>query len=737
MEFKVQRLEFKINALDFEFQSLDFEFQSLDFEFQSLDFEFQSLDFEFQALDFEFQSVEFKIQSVVFSIHDTGRQSFDAIFRAGRRFRKARRIFFYETKSPLRRVTISGRARCISAALLKSKLPRGIYEEENSITMKTHFARFAGIAALALVTLSGCGGGSSSSSNNGNNTYTGRAYTSRIALGTGRAGNLTLLPQSGVAINGSLEIVDTTHTTTARDVSLGSVPLTGTYLASGGTFQASGSTSAYTVSLTGNLATTSGGADGTVNLTFNGTAYSGTLNGSGSGSQTSFPNVSGAVTDINGTPVLNATVTFNGVSTTSGQTGLYSILIGSATSGVQTVTASRVVNGVTYTGTNRFALTAGQSAPNVQIPISNPATQGTITGTVSNANGAPLSSAKIVIGAAAPSSANFAFNNLGSIVAYTNSGGVFTIPNVPASNNYTLVASATGQTNATAQGITVTAGNTITRNFTLANAATTNYNLPKVTNFTGLCITTPVNPTRAVGSSAVDSGVLAVRDWILQKRGVLAHRAANPGKIVSKHVPITRAAPAGYVFQSILEWDYTAYDALYGYAILRSLNNTDAFDTYATIQDPLAERFSDGDTILTAGLNYYYNIVRLDVNQNEGAVDGNNTVVLRPLDPIVPVAPLSGASVALPTFQWQAVTNAVNYSIVVYDQFPLPANGTNAATKPFWSQTVTNATSLLYSGPSLTSGQRYYWAVTADDAIDVNPPNYDTTISALSNFTAP
>ena len=395
------------------------------------------------------------------------------------------------------------------------------------------------------------------------------------------------------------------------------------------------------------------------------------------------------------------------------------------------------------------------SVPNVQIVISNPATQGTITGTVQRAGdgvsgigGSPtvvVANAKVLLSATAPSSAKFAFTNLGAIVAYTNGSGVFTIPNVPAATNYTLVASYSGQTNATAQGVTVTAGQTITRNFTLAKAAVGTSNLPAVANFDGLSITTPINPTRAAGASSIDSGVLAVRDYLLRKRGILARRAASPSRVITKTVRPTRAAPNGYVIQNILEWDYQAYDTLYGYAVLLSQNNTDNFVTIANIQDPLAERFSDGDPTLTPNLLYYYNIVRVDVNQNEGSVTGENTVVLRPLDPINPTAPASGSTQSSPTFRWQAVTNAINYTIVVYDQYPSPVDpniqniqaGPPIPVQPIWTQNVTNATSLAYGGPALTSGHRYYWAVAADDQQTTDAINYDTTISALSNFIAP
>ena len=195
-------------------------------------------------------------------------------------------------------------------------------------------------------------------------------------------------------------------------------------------------------------------------------------------------------------------------------------------------------------------------------------------------------------------------------------------------------------------------------------AAVGNYNLPAIANFDGLSITTPVNPTRAAGSGSVDSGVLAVRDYLLQKRGILLRRAAADSKIILKTAGATRSAPSGYVIQNILEWDYQAYDALYGYAVLRSLNNTDNFQVYADIQDPLAERFSDGDGILTPNSLYYYNIVRIDANQNEGSATGENTVVLRPMNPINPTSPANGSTQSNPTFQWQAVTNAVNYSVV-------------------------------------------------------------------------
>ena len=399
-----------------------------------------------------------------------------------------------------------------------------------------------------------------------------------------------------------------------------------------------------------------------------------------------------------------------------------------------------MVNGVRWRGSNRVAFSAaGASVPNAQIVISDPAAQGTITGTVKNASNVGISGAKVVLSAAAPSSAKFAFTNLGAIAAYTDSAGNFTIPAVPAATNYVLVASYTGQTNATSQGVTVTAGQTVTRNFTLA-LAVGNYNLPAITNFDGLSITTPNNPTRAAGAPAVEPGVLAVQEYLLRKRGIFKRHAANASRVVTKTVRPTRAAPSGYVIQNILEWDYQAYDALFGYSILLSENNTDNFQPIANIQDPLAERFSDGDPTLTPNLLYYYNIVRIDANQNEGVVDGNNSIVLRPMNPINPTRPLNGSTQSRPLFQWQAVTNAENYTVVVYDGYPDPADpsSNSAATAPYWTQTITSATTALtYNGPTLLSGHTYYWAVAADDRADSTAVNYDTTISALFHFIAP
>ena len=407
-----------------------------------------------------------------------------------------------------------------------------------------------------------------------------------------------------------------------------------------------------------------------------------------------------------------------------------------------------MVNGVTWTGSNQVVVAIGDTTTptqNAQIVISNPATQGTITGTVKNSSNIGIYGAKILLSAAAPSSAKFAFNNLGAIAAYTDSTGAFTIPQVPAATNYTIVASYTGQTNATSQGITVTAGQTTTRAFTLASAGSVNSGLPAIANFDGLSITTPINPTRAAGSASVDSGVLAVRDYLLRKRGILLRHAAIASKIVTKTVGATRSAPSGYVIQNILEWDYQAFDSLYGYAVLRSPNNTDNFATIANIQDPLAERFSDGDPTLTPNLLYYYNLVRVDVNQNEGVVDGNNSIVLRPMNPITPTRPLGGSLQSQPLFEWQPVTNALHYTVLVYDSFPQPADPTHntAATQPIWppssdpGASTTNGTALLYQGPALTSGHTYYWAIAADDQLTKDAINYDTTISALATFIAP
>jgi hypothetical protein len=143
-----------------------------------------------------------------------------------------------------------------------------------------------------------------------------------------------------------------------------------------------------------------------------------------------------------------------GASTTTNASGFYQFT--NVAPNTYSVTASATgydpstANGVTVTAgnttTQNFALTA--SAP----------TTGTLQGTVTDATtSAPISGATVTI--------------LGGASTTTNTSGFYQFANVTP-DTYSVTASATGYTPSTANGVVLTAGNTITQDFALTAAST-------------------------------------------------------------------------------------------------------------------------------------------------------------------------------------------------------------------------------------------------------------------------
>src|SRR5207249_3147491 len=150
----------------------------------------------------------------------------------------------------------------------------------------------------------------------------------------------------------------------------------------------------------------------------------------------------------------------------------------------------------------------------------------------------------------------------------------------------------------------------------------------------------------------------------------------------------------------------------------------------ALLRDPLADRFSDVDLILTPDNSYYYSVARLDTinfpNNNGGDGPPSDVRVVRPLSPISLASPNTGTVVTNPpTLSWTQVPRATLYQILVYDRFPdLQSDTDPNGVRPIWPQDPRNPgsslvhdpnTSQVYQGPALVSGHTYYWAVLAQD----------------------
>lgn len=463
--------------------------------------------------------------------------------------------------------------------------------------------------------------------------------------------------------------------------------------------------------------------------------------------------LSGTVTDLTGSAIVGATVSTGNQSTRTTQFGTFLLpnvpLPTGQSSVIQTVTASAGINGQTWNGQNTVEiLTNETNTRNVQIIISNASTQGAIAGIIRDNAGNPVQGARVF--AAAPDPAQAArFTSLGSFMAVTAADGSFIIPKLPPLNagtnptGYVVTASFAGYTN---QSASVQVNPKAVTNIALTlTASSTGASLQTVQNFSALSITTPTTFTRAPGGSSADRALNALRHFILEKRGLLRHHAADPTRI-TRRGRVIRSTPSGSVIESDLFWDYTPLDNLLGYDVLRSANDASHFASIALLRDPLADRFADIDPALTPDTTYYYSVARLDtVNFPKNGDEGPpaTPVAVDPLQPLALSSPNNAATAGNPpTFSWTSVNRAALYQILVYDRFPDYQSDTDPnGVRPIWPADPQNpgaslvsapATSQTYQGPALTSGHTYYWAVLAQD--DVGSAY---SVSPVRSFIAP
>ncbi len=440
--------------------------------------------------------------------------------------------------------------------------------------------------------------------------------------------------------------------------------------------------------------------------------------------------LTGTVTDANSAPIVGATVRFGSQSTTSTQNGSYrisNVVVPTAqTSLVGNVVATTSVKGIPYSGQNQAeVLVSDAITHDVQIVMSPTSAQGSILGVVTDTSGHRVAGARVFANVGpfsqtATPTQQF-FGNLGSFNTTTRSDGGFTLPALPPSNLYTVVASLAGKINQTVSNINVLASSSTTVNLTLTNATGTS-TIAAPVGLAAQSITTPANPTRAAGTAGTDAGFMnVIRRIILQKRGLLAHHSAAAPQI-TLHRSITRSAPSGSLIETDMFWDYIPQDNVFGYTLLRSPLAPGNFNSIATVRDPLADRFADSDPDLTPDTLYYYSIATLDtinfpVNGTEGPPN-LQPVSVKPLNALSLVSPASGSvAPTTPTFTWNAVNRATHYKVLVYPEFPTLQSDTDPnGVAPIWSADFSTTTA-TYAGPALVAGHTYYWAVLGQDDV--------------------
>ncbi len=486
--------------------------------------------------------------------------------------------------------------------------------------------------------------------------------------------------------------------------------------------------------------------------------------GSGGGTSTtaSTNQLAGTIADVNGSPIVGATVTGAGNSVTSTQEGDYifpavtvpagsnSIVIG--------VSASATVNGVAWSGQNAVEVFNGLGpTSNAHVTLSPTSQQATAVGTVTDTSGVPLSGARVFIapGPVSDTSGNVYFTNLSSFVSYTDSNGHFNIPALPTvtadgksqSVVYTATASFAGHINQTQSNITFSAGQTSTLNFSL-QPTSTGSTIGAVQALNASMFTIPTVPNRGAGVSAEQLAYQNIKQFMLQKQGIsfATRHAATPSK-VSLQYALTRAAgratPAGSIVEGDIFWNYQQVGNLLGFDILRSDGDNAHFFSEALLRDPLADRYADVDPALTPNSVYFYNVAPLDTvlfpqSGTEGTALNSSTMQVSPLDPEALLSPVGATQTSsLPTLSWVSVANAGGYTVNVYSQYPGYQSTTNGVA-PVISQSVNSPTTTYTLTSSLAPGT-YYWDVIAQYTPPTTSPTvgYSYSISPISSFVVP
>ncbi len=459
--------------------------------------------------------------------------------------------------------------------------------------------------------------------------------------------------------------------------------------------------------------------------------------------------VSGAVTDIDGAPVIGAKVTIAGKTATTSQGGVYSIanitVPANQASLVTTVSATATISGRAFSGQNTVEVLTGEAnTANINLVVSDSANQGTISGTVRDAGNQALPNARVFIapGPAQQSNGGLAFTNFSSFAVYADTGGNYSVPNLPRGVTYTAVASYPGHLNQSAANLTLTNTSLSNVNFNLS-ASTTSPQLPAVANFGAFSFTFPASPTRSISGKSGNSVMDAIKAYVLNKRGFKQNRFASANKTWKRNTT-TRTTPAGSLIETDLVWDFEDLNNLFGYSIVRAIGGNSNFQDIATLRDPLADRYDDLDPVLTPGTSYFYNVGRLDTinfpnnSQTSNSNPADVTIQVSPLNAIQVQSPSPNANTnATPTFTWNGVNNAGDYQVLVYDRFPdLQSN--NGGVVPIWPQfSDTPGSSLVsapttqttYNGPALQSGHTYYVVVLAQYAPANNDPSVGSSIS--------
>lgn len=420
--------------------------------------------------------------------------------------------------------------------------------------------------------------------------------------------------------------------------------------------------------------------------------------GGGGGGNSSGPagQVSGLILDFNGDPVRGARVWINnGSETDSNSSG--SFVLEDVERGDWKIRAEIEQDGVVYEGENTARVFSDERTKSVQITVlrSNQTTR--VRGVVLDNEGFELQGVQVF---AIPTQVGGVF---GSSMELTDSAGTFDFDMLRGNTEYKIIATGVGY-NSDADIVNVAPGGEENLVLTLKNP--TDPLLPAPTGLEAVTWTTPSELTRSPQSmSAIQ----------------------NLKKLFDPRTPtrtITRDTIDGNWIESDLFWDsYPDNAAHIGFGIYRRLGTSGSFSSLDFLRDTEAENYIDLDANLQEfeTWSYYISAVNTSDPTINSESDPSNVVQVETLGDLYALTPLQGPL----RFRWDTGSGADEFIVYVFDEYP------GIGVEEIWSNESARATGtqVNYSGPSLQSGQRYYYMI-----LGLANGDFSRTVSRVESF---
>jgi len=493
----------------------------------------------------------------------------------------------------------------------------------------------------------------------------------------------------------------------------------------------------------GNGNTNPGGSTGTI----------GTNSGNNSGGVIGNAAVVGKVVTVTGDPVPAASVIpdTGGLIATSVSQGGYR-LDGLTGDVVHRITAAVTVNGINYTGSTQVLTLSGNLISNANILVTQQGQQATLTGRVtdstrldSGGNPAPVFQARVFL--VVPNSQNYS-----SLIAFTDSNGVYSIPNVPVNLPTTspikVAVSLERYDNQSFPIAGLQAGGTYSQNFSLTPSTNQSISTPNLQ-----AVTASTQPSSVFSSSTgnlrprtAQSG--SVYEQIRRllspdyAKSIMGHQAATTRRLTA-HLS---GGFGSYAIETDVAFDTPdQFGSLFAYTVYRTTDGSlpnQSQTPYDILQDPLANFYTDLDTSYVPNNQYRFALSATNTDRTETPL--SNTLSIVPLDQLFLTQPQTGQILANNvTLRWNLASGASKYFVFLYsgDQFPTitatPLYATPSAT-PIAGNVNT------FTLPSALLGGRDYYAVVvgANDQTEGNDSsgaarkieNAATTFSQITKF---